>query len=108
MAKEYLLISDDQSKGIIAISTHVLEAIVSYAIGEANGVQLADASAFHNPITCRIVDKEVMIDLDVKIAYGKNVNAIAESAQEHVKQTIYQMTDIECSNITMNITGFVF
>lgn len=107
MAKEYIQINDDQSVGLIAISTHVLEAIAKYALEDEPGIHLAD-SAFRNSIICKIVDNELSVHLQARLDYGKNVAQTCESAQKRIRQTIYQMTDIPCHDVSIDVVGFIF
>lgn len=109
MAKEYLLINDStDSKGMIAISTHVLETIAAYAVEEESGVHLADNSPFRKAVACRISNNELYISLQIKLDYGKNVATACENAQTHVKQTIAQMADIPTKDVSIDVIGFVF
>ncbi|MBQ2310023.1 MAG: Asp23/Gls24 family envelope stress response protein [Erysipelotrichales bacterium] len=105
MAKEYIQINKDESDGIVAISTPVLESIATLALEEDKGIHLAGKE---NKVYCRIQNNTLSVYAKVKLDYGRNVASTCESAQRRVRDAIYQMTDIPCDDVSIDVVGFVF
>ncbi|MCF0110608.1 MAG: Asp23/Gls24 family envelope stress response protein [Erysipelotrichaceae bacterium] len=109
MAKEYIVISNEDSKqGMIALSKHVIETITQYAVEEEHDFDLPEEKMFRRPITCEIVDKKLEIVCNVKIRYGLNVTKSCEVLQSKIASALSLMTDLACSKIEINVVGFMF
>lgn len=107
MAREYICLSKNKTEdGIIGISLSSFEEIARLCLKEQSDIRIAEASTFTNNCTCRIVDNKVVININVLVKAGVNVNNICRSVQENITDYITHMTDLTNVTVNLNITGF--
>lgn len=108
MANEYIdLKNENIDRGKIALHKVVLESIVNMTLKDENTV-LAEDTTFNKAVTCKIINNELNISVDIRVKKGVHINEVCESLQERIFKNIYQMTDIKCYAIDVRVIGFVF
>lgn len=106
MAHDHILLSSKQLYGNIKIKTDVFYSIVLLAVEEEKRAQL-DKRSFKYAVDVSVDANELMIKLDVKILYGKNVNDVCKSLQDKIIYQIELMTGLVAKKIDVNVIGFM-
>ncbi|MGN1398384.1 MAG: Asp23/Gls24 family envelope stress response protein [Erysipelotrichaceae bacterium] len=107
MAVEYILASKkDNTIGTIGLSIAVFESIAQYTIEEMNDVYLTISTNFRKNVNCKVENKTLIIDLDVIVKIGRNVNDLSHQIQNNVANEIYEMTSIKQVVVNVNVKGF--
>ncbi len=110
MAQEYVLIKHEsqQDYGQIAVSKSVIERIVSISVDEVEGIILADKTFTVNPITVKLSKSQLLVAIEVKVDYSKNVEEVCEKLQAKVLQTIELMIGYKLAIVDIKVSGFTF
>ena len=104
MANEYLQMKNKNSEQFIALNVNVFESIIRNVIENDTYTELEDRKA----LDCRIVNNELKVVASIHVLPGFNAITTSEFLQEAIFKEIYQLTDIQCYDININITGFIF
>lgn len=106
-------------QGEIEVSAQVLEVIAGIATHEVSGVYAAPKSfsddflkhfanhEYRRGIHLSLEDGEFILDIYVNIYYGVNVPDLARRIQYHVREQIYNMTEIELSEVNVHIAKII-
>ena len=108
MAQEYFAINTSSSTGIFGLTKEVFVTIAELAISESNQAELGENTRFHRAITCKLTQDKMMINAEVKVKYGLNVNEVCLDLQKRIYSAIYNMSDIKVDFIDVKVVGFVF
>ena len=103
MTNEFLEIKDENEQKI-GLNVSVFESLVADIIESDTYVELSERKG----LKCTIEDNELRISANIRVKTGHNVISTAEVLQEKIFERIYQMTDIRCKAIDLNISGFIF
>ena len=57
-------------------------------------------------MNCKVENNALIIDLDIVVRIGKNVNEISRQIQNNVASEIYAMTSISNIIVNVNVKGF--
>ena len=57
--------------------------------------------------TCSIKDNDVKLHISIKIKQGLDIVNTCSSIQSEIHEAVLNMTGIDCSNITVDIQGFI-
>ncbi len=106
MAQEYIFLEEKSGIGKIALSKFVFEIITDITLNEVENVEKVPSSKFSNSICCKIIKNQLNIIVNVKVKYGANVNATCEILQNKIYQNVLQMTNLQCSKIDIQVSGF--
>ncbi|MEF9921080.1 Asp23/Gls24 family envelope stress response protein [Anaerorhabdus sp.] len=106
MAQEYVLLNEKGATGEIALSKNVFELIADITLDDVDSVERIPANKFSKAISCKIVNNQLHIAIDVKLKYGANVNATCEILQNRIYQNIYDMTNMKCGSVDIHVVGF--
>ncbi|MCR5230143.1 MAG: Asp23/Gls24 family envelope stress response protein [Solobacterium sp.] len=106
MAQDYVVVKNTGvNNGRIAINKSVFQAISEITIKDIENVKAAEGK-FAKPVTLKIDDNKLMIEADIKVAYGANVNATCGLVQSKIYENIVFMTGYKPAEITVNVIGF--
>lgn len=115
--KQYIV--QKQDDGTVLISEDVIMRIVSHAVCEVPGVvsvntkpayELADMIGKRWGKGVRVnIDEynNVIIDVDVVVAYGQSVVSLADQAQTAVINALQAVTGVDTISVNVNVTGIV-
>ena len=107
MAQDYVILNKDHSEnGLIAINKSVFQSIAEISIDDIDNAEKSEATKFSRPVTIRIQDNKLMIDTDIHVRYGANVNATCELVQNKIYENILFMTGFHASEISVTVSGF--
>ena len=107
MAQDYVILNKDNAEnGLIAINKSVFQSIAEISIDDIENAVRTETTKFSRPVTIRIQDNHLMIDADIRIRYGANVNATCELVQNKIYENILFMTGYRTSDISVNVSGF--
>lgn len=56
---------------------------------------------------CTVKDGELIVNLNIKVKTGVDVNKTSSKLQTKVHETIEEMTGIDCKKINVNVLGFI-
>lgn len=103
----YIVNPKGESLGKIVISDTVLQHIVVVAIQDLKHVFFEDGSG-KKSISLNKVNKNLVVDVKIKVQYGQNVEKTCEKVQESLTQTLDLMVDCPNPIINVTVTGFKF
>ncbi|MCH4286629.1 MULTISPECIES: Asp23/Gls24 family envelope stress response protein [Bacillota] len=109
MAQEYIALKENNDVGVIALSTAAFQAIAKNVIDEEENLKLAAGSKpFKYPLSCKIVNDQLILNLDVKVKYSVNVNDTCSKVQGKIFENIEHMTGYTPDVIDIRVVGFIF
>ena len=113
--------SNEENKfGSIEISSKALTVIASIATLEIGGVSRLQGSftedtlekfgkkAYSKGVKLEFCDKELVIDIYCTLKFGVSVSKVSKNIQENVRNSIYNMTEIQTKSINVNVLGIDF
>ncbi len=107
MAQDYVILNkDNPDNGLIAINKSVFQSIAEISIDDIENAGKSEATRFSRPVVVKIADNRLMIDADIHIRYGANVNATCELVQNKIYENILFMTGFHVSDISVTVSGF--
>lgn len=117
IAKNTVVLKDDENVGAIQIADDVVAMIASLATTEVEGVN-AMAGTITNELMSKVgvksltkgvrvevLEGNVTVDLAVTMEYGYNIPATCQKVQAKVKSAIENMTGLTCSDVNIRIAG---
>lgn len=108
MAREYIELTPRNGVGIIALTTSTFQTIAQNVIEEDDQVSLGDTTRFKYPLSCKIVDDQLVINIDLKVKYGVNVAEACQQIQSKIHDSISHMCDYTPDIIDIKVVGFIF
>ncbi len=108
MAREYLELTPRNSIGVIALTTSSFQTIAQNVIEEDELVALGEATRFKYPLNCKIVDDQLVINIELKVKYGVNVSEACAKVQAKIFDNISHMCDYTPDIIDIKVVGFIF
>lgn len=108
MAREYIQISPENNLGVVALMTSIFQDITANVVAEDKNVALADPKNFKTPLQVKIVDNKLVIQLELKVKYGVNVQEACQQLQAKIFDSIEHMCDYTPDYIDLKVTGFIF
>ncbi len=108
MAQEYVLSKDKSELGSIAINKKVFELIAQIEVEEEAPNVIPDSSRFKNAVNCKITNDQLIITVDVKVSYSKNVNDVCARLQNRIVDSIKHMSGYDVDQVDIKVTGFIF
>lgn len=108
MANEYIALrTSEYLPGELALSTIVIEQITKIAVSEVENVELVERTTLRTPILCKVVDNNLILQINLKIKYNSNINDVCLNVQNRVNKALLQMTALRCKDIDIKIVGFI-
>ena len=85
MAQEYIALKDNNKIGVIALNKSAFQTIAKNVIEEDERLKLAESNApFKYAITCKIVNDQLILSIDIKVKYSVNVNEESSKVQSKI------------------------
>lgn len=107
--------------GKIELAPEVIEVIAGIAVTEVEGVAATRgtiasgvAERFGKKVHSKGVkssfseDGAIIIDVYCSVKFGHSIPKVAKSVQSQIRQSIFDMTSIETSEVNVHITGVQF
>lgn len=111
---KYVQYEENTNLGKIGLSLQVFSLIAKITTEETADVSLnmpttqKISNLGKSPITCELNDKNLTIQVEVRIKYGKNVNKTTRNLQNRIAKAISDMTDVKVSTVNVKIVGVDF
>lgn len=87
MAQEYIALKERNNAGVIALSKSAFQTIAKIVVEEDENIALAESAApFKYPISCKIVNDQLILSIDIKVKYSVNVNEESSKVQSKIDQ----------------------
>lgn len=104
--------------GEIKISEEVVLVVAGLAVGEVNGVSVANSLTdsvvekfvrknYGKGIRIEMTEKEVSVDVHVVVEYGIKIPEVAWELQEAVKKNVETMTNLTVTGVNVFVEGIV-
>lgn len=90
--------------GNVEIAKEAYEDMANIVANKIKGIYPAKKGGISD---CQIKDGELIVNLNIKVKTGIDVNKISIKLQNKVHETIEEMTGIDCKNINVNVLGFI-
>lgn len=106
MAQDYVVLSENNENGMIAINKSVFRSIAEISIDDIQNAIRITETRFTKPMSVKIENNRLIINTDIRIQFGANVNQTCELVQNKIYENILFMTGYKASEVTVNVTGF--
>ncbi|MBQ3419254.1 MAG: Asp23/Gls24 family envelope stress response protein [Erysipelotrichaceae bacterium] len=90
--------------GNLEISKAAFDDMANIAAAKIKGIYPAKKNGISD---CSVKDGDLIINLNIKVKSGNDINKISTKLQNKVHEIIEEMTGIDCKNINVNILGFI-
>ncbi len=109
MATEYIVSKNRENKyGIIGLSTAVFVLIAENSIEELPDVVVAPGNGLKKNVTCKVINSNIVINMNVLVDRSCNINDISSVVQQRVHDSIVQMTEFKDVIVNVNVLGFYY
>ena len=107
---EYVFIQNYTKRGKLGISRVCFEQIVQTIVNRMQGVKVLPNSnkyvfMFHKPVKCEILNDKVLINIQVKISVGQNVNEICTKIQQEIADELTTMCEMVPFSIKIKVAN---
>ena len=100
---------ENKKLGKVEINPSALTVIANIAASEVEGVsKLLGKKVYSKGVELEFVGDELLIDVYCNLKSGYSIAKTARKIQENVKNSIFNMTEINTKNINVNIIGIDF
>lgn len=111
---------DGKNLGNIEVAPEVLEIIASIAVSDIDGVasmrgnfasgvvERLGKKVHGKGVKSELSDAGLMIDVYCVMNFGVSIPKTAQKIQEHVRQTLENMTSLQTQEVNVHITGVQF
>ena len=107
MATEFIVSKNENNElGIIGLSTAVFESIAEQCLEESDNAKLANSSTLKKGVSCKVVKDNIVVNVNILISTGVNINEISNEVQEKVHEAIAFMTSFRNVVVNVNVVGF--
>ena len=100
---------ENKKLGKIEINPSALTVIANIAASEVEGVsKLLGKKVYSKGVEIEFVGEELLIDVYCNLKSGYSIAKTARKIQENVKNSIFNMTEINTKTVNVNIIGIDF
>ena len=100
---------ENKKLGKVEINPSALEVIANIATTEVEGVsKLLGKKVYSKGVELEFVGDELLIDVYCNLKSGYSIAKTARKIQENVKNSIFNMTEINTKTVNVNIIGIDF
>ncbi|EGF85985.1 Asp23/Gls24 family envelope stress response protein [Gemella sanguinis] len=100
---------ENKKLGKVEINPSALTVIANIAASEVEGVsKLLGKKVYSKGVELEFVGDELLIDVYCNLKSGYSIAKTARKIQENVKNSIFNMTEINTKTVNVNIIGIDF
>ena len=100
---------ENKKLGKVEINPSALTVIANIAASEVEGVsKLLGTKVYSKGVELEFVGEELLIDVYCNLKSGYSIAKTARKIQENVKNSIFNMTEINTKTVNVNIIGIDF
>ena len=100
---------ENKKLGKVEINPSALTVIANIAASEVEGVsKLLGKKVYSKGVELEFVGDELLIDVYCNLKWGYSIAKTARKIQENVKNSIFNMTEINTKTVNVNIIGIDF
>lgn len=100
---------ENKKLGKVEINPSALTVIANIAASEVEGVsKLLGKKVYSKGVELEFVGDELLIDVYCNLKSGYSIAKTARKIQENVKNSIFNMTEINTKTVNINIIGIDF
>ena len=100
---------ENKKLGKVEINPSALTVIANIAASEVEGVsKLLGKKVYSKGVELEFVGEELLIDVYCNLKSGYSIAKTARKIQENVKNSIFNMTEINTTTVNVNIIGIDF
>ena len=100
---------ENKKLGKVEINQSALTVIANIAASEVEGVsKLLGKKVYSKGVELEFVGDELLIDVYCNLKSGYSIAKTARKIQENVKNSIFNMTEINTKTVNVNIIGIDF
>ena len=100
---------ENKKLGKVEINPSALTVIANIAASEVEGVsKLLGKKVYSKGVELEFVGNELLIDVYCNLKSGYSIAKTARKIQENVKNSIFNMTEINTKTVNVNIIGIDF
>ena len=100
---------ENKKLGKVEINPSALTVIANIAVSEVEGVsKLLGIKVYSKGVELEFVGEELLIDVYCNLKSGYSIAKTARKIQENVKNSIFNMTEINTKTVNVNIIGIDF
>lgn len=100
---------ENKKLGKVEINPNALTVIANIAASEVEGVsKLLGKKVYSKGVELEFVGDELLIDVYCNLKSGYSIAKTARKIQENVKNSIFNMTEINTKTVNVNIIGIDF
>ena len=100
---------ENKKLGKVEINPSALTVIANIAASEVEGVsKLLGKKVYSKGVELEFVGDELLIDVYCNLKSGYSIAKTARKIQENVKNSIFNMTEINTKTVNVNIIGMDF
>ena len=100
---------ENKQLGKVEINPSALTVIANIAASEVEGVsKLLGKKVYSKGVELEFVGDELLIDVYCNLKSGYSIAKTARKIQENVKNSIFNMTEINTKTVNVNIIGIDF
>ena len=100
---------ENKKLGKVEINPSALTVIANIAASEVEGVsKLLGKKVYSKGVELEFVGEELLIDVYWNLKSGYSIAKTARKIQENVKNSIFNMTEINTKTVNVNIIGIDF
>ena len=100
---------ENKKLGKVEINPSALTVIANIAASEVEGVsKLLGKKVYFKGVELEFVGEELLIDVYCNLKSGYSIAKTARKIQENVKNSIFNMTEINTKTVNVNIIGIDF
>lgn len=107
------LVNLGENLGEVKISNEVVMTIASIAASKVEGVHSAGGKSFFGKrdmergISASVEGNHAVINVEVKIDYGKNIYDTVQKLQKSIKDAVEQMTGLEVDKVNVTVKSVI-
>ena len=100
---------ENKKLGKVEINPSALTVIANIAASEVEGVsKLLGKKVYSKGVELEFVGEELLIDVYCNLKSGYSIAKTARKIQENVKNSIFNMTEINTKTVNVNVLGIDF
>ena len=108
MAEYIVSKNQERDLGIIGLSTRVFSSIAAACIEDEDRIRVAPGKSLSKSLSCKVVKNNIVINANVLVTTGNNLNALCSTLQQRIYTAVSQMTGFKNIIVNLNVVGFYY